>query len=308
MTSYPRRINGIAATLKTLLNQTFRFDRLVLALASGDFPKREKDLPPELLSLLSDRFSILWTDDDYKSANKLIPALKEYPDDVIITFDDDILYSETIAERLVNMHRDNPGQYTYGLLTQRFNLYPKHKFISHMNDERWESWICHDYPSYFNSQLGVCGVLYPPNSLHKDVFDNALRSRLCPFDDDIWFWIQSIRAGTKMIGNIKSFAYREDNRRRENTISGLYFMHGSTGSTDKAVKDSLRHYPEIYDKLDDERNHVVQKGLFEVLYGHFADGRFDLNEITLAFTCKIISRQEYDLMIREWFEKFGPDR
>lgn len=38
----------------------------------------------------------------------MIPALKEFPDDNIVTFDDDILYPPNIIERLIKKHQKYP--------------------------------------------------------------------------------------------------------------------------------------------------------------------------------------------------------
>jgi hypothetical protein len=44
---------------------------------------------------------------------------------------------------------------------------------------------------------GVGGILYPPASLHPDLFDEETFTRLCPDGDDFWFFWMARRAGTK---------------------------------------------------------------------------------------------------------------
>ena len=44
--------------------------------------------------------------------------------------------------------------------------------------------------------LGIGAVLYPPHALGNLVFDRQLFLRLCPTNDDIWFWYCATKSGT----------------------------------------------------------------------------------------------------------------
>jgi hypothetical protein len=46
---------------------------------------------------------------DYKSFNKLYYSLQEYPNDIIITIDDDQLYSKNFISELIAAHAKNPN-------------------------------------------------------------------------------------------------------------------------------------------------------------------------------------------------------
>ena len=93
--------------IQTILNQTRRPDLTVLYLATEEFPRKEDDLPRELLALRSDRFEIRWTK-NIRSYKKLIPALKDFPDDIIVTFDDDLIYPNVLIERLLVGYKEHP--------------------------------------------------------------------------------------------------------------------------------------------------------------------------------------------------------
>ncbi len=98
LTTYPPRIKTVEQTIKTLLNQTFEYKKIVLILKNNDFPNREKDLPDSLKKLIGDKFEFLWVSDDLRSYSKLIPTLHEYPEDIIVTVDDDMLYEKDWLE------------------------------------------------------------------------------------------------------------------------------------------------------------------------------------------------------------------
>ena len=53
-------------------------------------------------------------------------------------------------------------------------------------------------PSFLNKLVGIGGVLYPPNSLYKDVLDEKLFKKLAPTNDDIWFWFMAILNGYRI--------------------------------------------------------------------------------------------------------------
>jgi hypothetical protein len=41
-------------------------------------------------------------------------------------------------------------------------------------------------------------VLYPPNSLYKDVANENLFTELSPTNDDIWFWMMAVLNDTRI--------------------------------------------------------------------------------------------------------------
>ena len=107
LTSYPPRINTACETVKTLLNQSMKANKVILWLAKEQFPNKEKDLPVQLLDLTKQGLTIKWCK-DIKSYKKLIPALAEYPDAVIVTFDDDVLYDENVLKELYDAYSEHP--------------------------------------------------------------------------------------------------------------------------------------------------------------------------------------------------------
>ena len=106
LTSHPPRIRTTVVTLNTLLRQTLKPNKLILWLAESQFPKKEKDLPKDLLELRDLGLEIRWCE-DFKSYKKLIPALKEFPNDIIITADDDLYYEEDWLESLYQAYQQD---------------------------------------------------------------------------------------------------------------------------------------------------------------------------------------------------------
>ena len=107
LTTYPARIDKVNRAIKTLLTQSTKPDRVILWLAESQFPNKEADLPKKLLKLCKYGLEIKWCE-DLKSYKKLIPTIVKYPNDVVITVDDDLLYDKHMIEKLYNSYLKHP--------------------------------------------------------------------------------------------------------------------------------------------------------------------------------------------------------
>ncbi len=206
-------------------------------LAVEEFPGGELDLPTQLLALKLNGLSIEWCH-NIKSYKKLIPALKAYPDSVIVTADDDIIYKNNWLEQLVEAHRKFP----------RLIHCHRARRIFFNNDNtlrRYTRWpiikkvMPESYKNFFN---GCGGVLYPPSCLHPDVVDESLFQKLCPIGDDIWFWGMAVRNKIKI-----KLVPRSDFELT--TVSGsqnsALWLINAHGENDRMLEALLSHYPDI---------------------------------------------------------------
>jgi hypothetical protein len=190
LTSFPARINVVNKAIHTLLQQSIKPDEVILWLAEEQFPNKEADLTSDLLALQEFGLSIKWCN-DIKSYKKLIPTLKEYPKDIIVTVDDDIYYENDFLEKLYNAYLEDPN-YIY---THRI------KRIQFDNDKLYiEEFKKYDEKLYTETRAldlltGCGGVLYPANSLYKDILKESIFMDICNSNDDIWFWAMGILQG-----------------------------------------------------------------------------------------------------------------
>lgn len=203
LTSFPPRIPEVFFALHSLLDQRLKPDLLILWLAAEQFPNREDDLPKEVRDLREYGLTIKWCA-DLKSFTKLVPALTEYPGDVIVTADDDVYYPREWLELLYTSYLREP---------QFIHCHRAHRVIfddsgSIAPYSSWPKNISTGEASYLNFLTGVGGVLYPPGSLHQDVATPELFTNLCPTADDIWFWAMAVVNDRKIRvvdGNIAEF-------------------------------------------------------------------------------------------------------
>lgn len=193
LTSFPQRINQAHKAISHLLTQTLKPDKVILWLSDEQFKNKEKDLPDSLLNLVQYGLDIKWCE-DIRSYKKLIPTLREFKNDIIITYDDDIYYEEDSLEKLYKVHLENPK----AICTHR---YTKIKIVNNRLKIAKSSEIYFKKDnslSKFNIMIGCGGVLYPPNSLHSDIFNIEQIKNLIPTQDDVYFWAMAVLNGTKI--------------------------------------------------------------------------------------------------------------
>ena len=103
MTSFPAAIPYALQAVQSILNGSVLPDKLVLYLTFAQFG--DNGLPQELLAL-ADRspvFEIRNYDRDIRSYRKLIPALQDFPEAVIVTVDDDVDYHKHMLRDLLRL-------------------------------------------------------------------------------------------------------------------------------------------------------------------------------------------------------------
>lgn len=257
LTSYPARINTVHLTIKSLLEQTKKADKVVLWLASGQFSNKA-DLPEQLLDLIPHGLTIDWCENDIKSYKKLIPSLKEYPDDIIVTVDDDIIYDKNMIKILYDFHRENPNVIIAHRITRlyinshnSFAIFPRDLYYQNSKTLNYADRL--KKSSYFNKLTGCGGVLYPPQCLHSDVLSEKLFMKLAPTNDDIWFWLMGVLNGTRI--SIPENHIAELNEIPDTQKESLSSIndHGNKLFFVQ-LNNIIKHYPELMQIMETDNN------------------------------------------------------
>lgn len=193
LTTYPARINLVGYAIETIFNQTHKPDRIILWLAKEQFPNGIDNLPQMIRKQMGRGLEVKFVA-DYKSHKKYYCAMKENPEDYIITFDDDVFYPSFVIEDLLKLNQ----QYPNCVCAHSASEIPKDSFY---DMRKWQA-------GHFNSLnddygclriLGIGGVLYPPHVLHQDVLDANLRKTLCPWADDLWLTMMALIKGNRVV-------------------------------------------------------------------------------------------------------------
>lgn len=249
LTSYPARINYVSTTINTLLRQTVKPDRIVLWLANDEFKNKEADLPDNLIKLKDLGLEIRWCKNLY-SYKKIVPALQEFPNDIIVTADDDLYYDVDWLESLYNEYLKNPSN-IYVRRAVRMKISDGKIADAYKRDEAVK--VNYKKASYSNQLMGGSGCLFPPHCLHSDVFDEEKIMSIIPTHDDIYLWVMAILNNTK-IQVVTGFD--EEMLAVEDTIeSGLCKINNKSGRgmTPRDAFDRISSaYPQIIDKIKND--------------------------------------------------------
>lgn len=189
LTSYGRRVKKVLPyTICSLLRQSLKPDMILLWLDNEHWC--EENLPEELCRLQKYGLTIRFCE-DLKSYKKLIPTLNQFPNDIIITCDDDVFYKKDTIKQLIDAHQVRP----HSIICH----------IAHYITLDSEGHIC-PYGNWVESAIdcsgkrvfpvGVGGCLYKKEMLHSDVCRQDLFMQLAPFADDIWFYFMAHINGT----------------------------------------------------------------------------------------------------------------
>ena len=196
LTSYPVRMETLHLVIESLLRQTMKADKIVLYLASEQYPHKEADLPNSLLPFISEqKIEVRWCD-DLKPHKKYYYAFQDFKDDLVITVDDDITYHPRLIENLYSSYQKFPNcvsaarchLVTFG---DDGELYPYEKWIKTFD-------VC-GTPSMQLMPTGVAGVLYPVHLFKDDLFDKDTIFATCLLADDIWLKVNEVISGIPVV-------------------------------------------------------------------------------------------------------------
>jgi len=194
LTSFPARIDFLWLCIESLFRQSVQPDRIILWLANSQFDGVES-LPKRLLEQQKKGLIIKFCD-DLRSHKKYFYSFKEYPSDVVITVDDDVFYPSNAIEKLIELHRIYPN----AICCNRGHVI---KLSKNNQIAPYEEWVNNNVkiekPSLLLCPTGVGGVLYPPDSVHEEVFNEKNIKDLCFFADDIWLKFMSLKKRIKVV-------------------------------------------------------------------------------------------------------------
>ncbi|MGM0481162.1 MAG: glycosyltransferase family 2 protein [Pseudomonadota bacterium] len=193
LTSFPKRYNSLHLTIKSLLLQDIRPDRVNLWLYQADI----NQLPENVKQLETQGLTIIPVAEDSRSYKKLIPALNEFPDAFHVTADDDIYYRPDWLSTLVSGFSGNYNE----ILCWR-----AHYLITDSNGDpkpyrKWhpKTEVRGPDPRLFFTS--GAGVLFPPGSLPPIAKDLTLALKLAPYADDLW-WYSMARLNNCLITRV----------------------------------------------------------------------------------------------------------
>lgn len=246
LTSFPQRISIVGTCIASLLAQTTKADAVILWLSTDQFPRRDAELPAELLARVDGTFRIEWVDGDLGPHKKYFYAAQQHPDALIVTVDDDAVYSPNLLQNLVEGHRERP----HAIVTDRANLIlfrPDGTFRSY---DGWAYNAGHlrGVLTYQLLPTGVGGVLYPPGSIPLAAFDVPAIHATSRFADDLWLKVMTTANGYPVWMPRERSGYRLIEDAQE---SALWRINAFQGHNDAALARVLSYFAQSFGSTDE---------------------------------------------------------
>ena len=247
LTTFPARIEVVGFAIKSLFNQTIRPDRIVLWLAENQFAS--EPLPELLQQLVRCGLEIRYCE-DLKAHKKYHYALKEQKkDELVITYDDDLIYPEDSIERLYRCHKEFPECIVCNRAQEacfqdgKLMPYATWRVLSDVGVKEPSSKL-------FPSTGG--GTLYPYGKISPIAFQIDQMKLLAYTADDLWMRFMSALQGTKIVKTRKyhkTFSVLEDSQEES-----LQEINCIGNENDRALERLSVAYPEALKNIMDLRD------------------------------------------------------
>jgi len=190
LTSHPERFNTLSQTLNSLLAQRLIAKNIYLNIAQEDI----SNLPNSVKNFESNGLIKINSCENLGPGKKLIPILKLEKSLPIIVVDDDLIFETDLTLKLMIAHHLSPGTIIASRVHKIIHT-PEGKVSAYVNWQK--NYSLSDGPSMDLFATSGAGTLYKAEFFHSDVTDEKTYKELAFHTDDLWWFIQSKRIGTK---------------------------------------------------------------------------------------------------------------
>lgn len=193
LTTFPKRLPNIDLCIKSILNQSFKPDRIIIWLGSDT----SEEIADKYLGKYREYGVEYYVDksNNYFSHKKYIYAFKQFKDSIIITLDDDLIYEKNTLKSLVEMYKKYPNC----IIARRVHYITfKNNNLCKYRRWNWEYFLLKS-PSHRLFATTGAGTLFPPSiypSLEVCNFDDISKYALTA--DDVWLNMMAVKYNIKV--------------------------------------------------------------------------------------------------------------
>ncbi len=250
LTTYPKRIKSAGIAIASIMNQTYKADKIVLTLNEAQFPKHK--FPKIIRAEIKAGLEIIWIKDDLKPHNKYFYAMQNYPNDIIITIDDDEVYQQNLIDTLVSSYKKFPESISCMIA----------KKITINNDKilPYKTWTINtpeNIPSTQLIALGIGGVLYPPNLINKELFNASAIKKLGLKADDLWLKIMQI-ISTPPVKVVKAGKFQTGGQVPTSQLTCLMDENVCAGKNDVQLHNIINYYNTFFSSSSHSIIEIIQ--------------------------------------------------
>lgn len=247
LTTFPDRINSVQYTIKSLFNQSIKPDRIVLWLASSEFENVE--FPDSIKALQKRGLEIRYCENlfGHKRHYKMTDEQKD--NELIIMFDDDIIFPYYIIERLYNKWKQFPNS----VICERGQCIA-FKDGEVLNPGHWPvtSKVGVNTPSFRILASPGGGCLVPPHAFYKDSNVSEIIQKYALKTGDIWLMFMAVQNDTKIIRTHRyhrTFILSEEQQTVQLGREAIYL-----GRYLQTFHDLSKVYPHAYQNMLSDNN------------------------------------------------------
>jgi len=247
LTSFPTALPFASQAIQSVLDGSVLPDKIVLYLTAQQFPGNKTPSELQDLLTLNSIFEVRFCDQLIRSYTKLIPAIQDFPNDIIVTIDDDVLYHRNMLKFLLSRHKKYPNAIIgHRIRRIRYNTsYKSWKLYKRISVLKFSF-----KPSFRNLQTGVGGVLYPPHSLLEEMLRPEVFMHLAPTVDDIWFWAAAVANGTKIAPIPFGFWRQSDLKKPAKVTLSSTNVYSGNDVNRKVFESIIEKYPTIKKRFE----------------------------------------------------------
>ncbi|MCM1537615.1 MAG: glycosyltransferase [bacterium] len=189
LTTIPSRLDTIWITLESLFRQSYKADKIILWVADEiDWDEIYKRLGEQIKRGLEIRQC-----ENLGPHKKYFYTFQEFHNDLVVTVDDDVIYSEKMLEGLVKNYVKKPDRvYCYRSHQIQFRkdgtIKPYSRWLSYENRV-----IRSPNESRLNFFTGAGGVLYPTHLMPQELFNADMIQQYCWRADDVWLYMHMLK-------------------------------------------------------------------------------------------------------------------
>lgn len=242
LTTFPDRIDTVQYTIKSLFMQSMKPDRIVLWLADSEF--KDYDFPESIKKLQESGLEIRYCENvfGHKRYYKMIEEQGE--DELIVMFDDDIIFPKYLLERLYDKWLKFPDC----VICDRGQLMT-FDGDDILNPGRWSciTKVGIDKPSYRLLASPGGGCLFPPHALYKDANNTDIISKYALKTGDIWLMFMAVQNDTQIVRTYqyhRTFILSEKEQSVQLGKEAIY-----QGRYVKTFHDLAQAYPHAYQNM-----------------------------------------------------------
>lgn len=248
LTTIPSRIQTVGTVIGCMMRQTVKPDRIILNISEEEFQGIK--LPYCIRLQQKNGLEVNYCK-DLGPHTKYYYTMKQNPNQIIVTIDDDILYHKDTIELLYQSYQRHPS--AVSALRTHLITFDKDGNLNSYNrwHQRWSRMI--DLPTIKLFATGVGGVLYPPACMHEELLKEEEFMKLCPAADDLWLKVMQLLRNTPCVLAARQRPLRYIDGTQE---VGLYKTNVHDSRNDIQLQAILDVYNEYYGEGDTLLNRI----------------------------------------------------